>query len=250
MAFQTIFTQKAVDYLSLSLKNPEGDVVLSEYNRESVAYDPTWMSTSRLEVPDDIIELAGDYENDIDNSIKIFRRFKLNRFEASDPRLWTFLCHVQFRSYALSRWNCTSISQISEHWFVETTRGLGRNSVARLWWGAKLTYAPWLVDPVYFKGLEFDDDFQFTRVLFQTQDIFQALIERGMGRSYRIIISVLDYLRCNIEFAADRFRVRNLIKALNQCYGATKITHLNRKQLSDLVCRLAGQIGPADVGRG
>ncbi len=129
-----------------------------------------------------------------------------------------------------------AINQIFDHWFVSgNDRDLRRHAIARLWWAAQLTYAPWERDPEFFADLKRDDPYYFTRTLLATQDIYQQVLERAMGRSNRILISILDYLARNQDFAASRERIRRLTKELNLLYGTKKIIGLDRDGLRRLI---------------
>ncbi len=188
---------------------------------------------------------------DLRNAIALHSYYSnLDETQASDPRLWAYLSHVEFRKYTLARWGLDSsfqdlkdkdkkinaINQIIDHWFVSgNDRDLRRHAIARLWWAAHLTYAPWERDPEFFAGLKREDPYYFTRILLATQDIYQQVLERAMGRSNRILISILDYLACNPDFTASRERVRGLIKELNLLYGTKKIIGLDRDSLRRLI---------------
>lgn len=194
---------------------------------------------------------------DLENSIALYEYYKgIDEVQASDPRFWAYLSHVQFRDYAIARWGygesfkslnagekTKAINYFLEHWFVTNNdRDLRRHALARLWWAAHLTYAPWEQDPEFFGDMKEKDHYRFTRVLFLTQDIYQQVLERGMGRSDRILITVLEYLGNNEEFAESREKVRSLMKELNLLYGTKKIIALNRNSLRSLVERVAKEI--------
>lgn len=117
-----------------------------------------------------------------------------------------------------------------------------RHAIARLWWAAHLTYAPWESDPEFFGDLKNEDPYYYTRVLFSTQDIYQQVLERAMGRSNHILISVLDYLGKNKEFAKSREDIRTLMKELNLAYGTKKIITLDRDALRLLIEKTAADV--------
>ncbi len=192
---------------------------------------------------------------DLENSIVLHEFYKnIDETQASDPRLWTYLSHVEFRKYSLIRWGLPgeykdlktddekqrAINQLLEHWFISgNDRDLRRHAIARLWWAAHLTYAPWERDPEFFESVKNKDPYYFTRILFLTQDIYQQVLERGMGRSDRILISVLDYLGRNKKFAESREKIRSLMKELNLVYGTKKIIALDNIALKKLIDRIA-----------
>lgn len=194
---------------------------------------------------------------DIDNAIALHGYYgNMDETQASDPRLWAYLSHVEFRKYTLARWGMAGsykelkdedkpriINQIFDHWFVSgNDRDLRRHSLARLWWAAHLTYAPWERDPGFFGDLKKEDPYYFTRILLFTQDIYQQVLERAMGRSNRILISVLEYLDKDRKFAQSRSKIRNLIKELNLIYGTKKIIALDRESLKSLIQQITSEI--------
>lgn len=88
-----------------------------------------------------------DYE--VENSHRVFNAFpNLSRYEATDPRLWTFYCHSYALDYTRARYerklqneDSLGISkEIYKHFFANNNnRDLIRNnSLARLWWNYKI----------------------------------------------------------------------------------------------------------------
>lgn len=195
---------------------------------------------------------------DLDNAIALHGYYgDLDETQASDPRLWVYLSHVEFRKYTLARWGLDgsysdlkddaskkrAINQLIEHWFISgNDRDLRRHAIARLWWAAHLTYAPWEKDPEFFGDLKNKDPYYYTRVLLSTQDIYQQVLERAMGRSNRILISVLDFLGENKKFAQSREKVRSLMKELNLVYGTKKIITLHHEELPALIKKIASEL--------
>lgn len=254
--FQKIFKRAFLGQLRAELKS---GVSLQSYFEPDFKVDEKNLLQSTIEIAGNL-PLLKMPENDIvaadlENCITLYDYYKgIDETQASDPRLWAYLSHVEFRKYSLARWglpekykNATdeiqkkkAINQIIEHWFIDSNdRDLRRHAVARLWWAAHLTYAPWERDPDFFSGLKNDDPYYYTRVMLSTQDIFQQVLERSMCRSKRILISVLDYLDKNREIASSRENVRDLMKELNLIYGTKKIITLDKDTLSGLINQVA-----------
>ena len=63
-----------------------------------------------------------------------------------------------------------------------------------------------------------------------------------MGRSDRILITVLEFLGENKKFSKSREKIRNLMKELNLVYGTKKIIMLDRESLKSLVKKIAVDI--------
>lgn len=255
---QPIFRNAAVERLRNQLRTGTS---LEEYFRESFSPQDEELQPSTILPQGKIPVLEAPEDNpvgaDVTNAIALHDYYRgLDETQASDPRLWTYLSHVQFREYALARWGyggtykdlneeekVKAINYFLEHWFVGSNdRDLRRHAIARLWWAARLTYAPWEQDKEYFGDLEKDDPYFYTQVLFSTQDIYQQVLERAMGRSDKILISVLDFLATHPEFAGSREKIRGLMKELNLAYGTKKIIVLDRKTMKELIEKTAKEI--------
>jgi hypothetical protein len=254
---QRIFKFSAIERMRNDLRSGDS---LEGYFRESypVKEDDLRPSTilpqgkmPELQAPEDD-PVAGD----LPNAIALHEYYKgIDETQASDPRLWAYLSHVQFREYTLARWGYGGVykdlkdeaeknkakTYFFEHWFVSgNDRDLRRHAIARLWWAAHLTYAPWESDPEFFGDLKNEDSYYYTRVLFSTQDIYQQVLERAMGRSNRILISVLDYLGKHPEWSREK--VRSLMKELNLAYGTKKLITLDRPALKSLIEKIASEV--------
>lgn len=250
--FQKIFRRAGVAHLRSELRDGKA---LKGYFEESFRVKSKEVMLSTIELRGKTPKLRAPKRDpvsaDLENAIALHSYYSnLDETQASDPRLWAYLSHVEFRKYTLRRWGLggsfkdlkgesekiRAINQIFDHWFVSgNDRDLRRHAIARLWWAAQLTYAPWERDPEFFADLKRDDPYYFTRTLLATQDIYQQVLERAMGRSNRILISILDYLARNQDFAASRERIRRLTKELNLLYGTKKIIGLDRDGLRRLI---------------
>lgn len=163
---------------------------------------------SSLEVPDQMPELAvptAKFEkaaSDVDNAIKVHQYLgSIKEIQARDPRLWAYVTHALFPTYCRERWplpkdDKKAIDSVLTHWFVDA-RGLAalrRNAIARLWWAAHLTHAPWKSDEEL-TFLAQDDEYAYTRALLANQDIFQGALERSFGSNQRMLIALLEVVR-------------------------------------------------------
>lgn len=256
---QKIFRRDAVERLRNELRTGNS---LESYFKESFAVKENDLLPSTIAVSGKVPALKmpkGDIaEGDLDNAIKLHEYYlNLDETQASDPRLWTYLSHVEFRKYTIERWGLEgtysdlddndkkqkAINYLLEHWFISgNDRDLRRHAVARLWWAAHLTYAPWERDPEFFGALKCEDAYFYTRTLLSTQDIYQQVLERAMGRSDRVLISVLNFLANNPKVASSRDSIRTLMKELNLAYGTKKIITLDFESLNKLIAKTALEI--------
>ncbi len=253
--FQKIFRRAAVGRLRSELRDGKA---LKGYFDESFRVKSKEVMLSTIELRGKAPKLKTAIAADFENAIKLHRYYAaLDETQASDPRLWAYLSHIEFRKYALARWGLTgtlkdlkdeakkvkALNRLFDHWFViSNDRDLRRHAIARLWWAAHLTYAPWERDPEFFADLKREDPYYFTRILLATQDIYSTILERAMGRSNRILISMLDYLARNPDFAASREQIRGLTKELNLLYGTKKIIGLDRGSLRRLIESVADEV--------
>lgn len=102
------------------------------------------------------------------------------------------------------------------HWFVKGG-GLGalrRNAIARLWWAAHLTYAPWTRDD-RFASAKQDDPWYYTRILLANQDIYLGLIERSFGSDRGIMLGALKVIGSDAKRRATSPFAKALTKEIN-----------------------------------
>lgn len=246
---QPIFTRSCTEQLRELLANGER---LSDYFSENFEVPADGVLQSTLKVDENVPELNSDVNADVDNAIKVYEYLRnLDKTQASDRRLWVYLSHVTFRKYTLGRWGIKAtpeevnvnadakrkaISYIAEHWFLSgSSRSLRRHSIARLWWAAYLTVAPWEKDPEYFAGLDQSDRYVYTKVLFSTQDIYQQTLERNLGRFPKLLIAILEYLRQNPDVAQSREAIRSIMKELNLVLGYRKLSALSLDELYKVI---------------
>jgi len=247
--FQPIFTRS---YTELLRSNLAGGESLSDYFRSEFEVPSDAVLQSTIKLDGDKPELNPDINADVENAIKIFEYFhNIDKTQASDKRLWIYLSHVTFREYTIGRWGIKTpeaelatsldakrraINYIAEHWFLSgSSRSLRRHSIARLWWAAYLTAAPWEQDPEYFASLDTSDKFIYTRILFATQDIYQQTLERNLGRSNKMLIATLEYLRQNPGTSQNREAIRNIMKELNLMLGYRKLAVLSFDELLQVI---------------
>ena len=261
MANQNIFRGMYVEELRDKVRASES---LCEYYKKEAEYPASASIESTIKVDAEQLKLrykeAGESaSNDLENAIALYEAFpELNETQASDARLWTYLTHVSLREYVLARWpmagSCeqamqdeqqknSAINYILSHWFATggNDRSLRRNAVARLWWAVRLTRAPWERDPNFFGDLKSKDadPYRFTRVLFSTQDIYQQVLERGLGRDNKILITVLEFIEQHEGIKRDE--IRDFMKELNLAMSVRGFSMLDRKPMREAIFEIGQQ---------
>lgn len=251
---QKIFKSDYVGQLREELKS---GLTLKNYFLEEFSPPENMLIGTLLKIDSDSLELTvpligNPADADFKNSIKIYESYRsLNETQASDSRLWTYLTHCTFRKYVMQRWKIENTydeikednalvkkttEKIIAHWFAGgNDRSLRRSAISRLWWAAHLTVSPWEKEPEYFSvsGADKKDPYKYTRILFSTQDIFQQVLERGIGRDSHILLSMLDYIGKHPDL--DRENIRNIVKELNLASSFKNISILNIGEISDLI---------------
>lgn len=233
-----------------------------DYFKKDVLYPPDSDIESTIKVDPEKLKLRykGQGEsasNDLENAIAIYEAYPdLNETQASDLRLWVYLTHVTLRDYVLARWplagsceqiikdasgKAAAVNYIISHWFASgNDRMLRRNAIARLWWAVHLTRVPWSRDPEFFGDLKSEDPYRFTRTLLLTQDIYQQVLERGLGRDNRILITILEFIDGHKDITRDQ--IRDLMKELNLMLSVRSLSVLSRQELRKTIFDLGAGI--------
>lgn len=217
-----------------------------------------------------ITELVGERPNliptveaDVDNACLLHTYLQnLTPAQASDKRLWAYLAHSSFRGYVQQRWKfpypleeCDTKDKerkvtdiILQKWFVEgnDSRSLKRHALARLWWAAHLTVAPW-ENNEQLASLKSDDRYKYARILLKRETLYTEVTERVLGSSDIILIPLLDFLDRNPDFI-PRALLRPLVKEINLASGIKRLPLLSYSDMSALIEGIAKDVQPETQG--
>lgn len=115
------------------------------YLREDPSY---WIEVNTEYDPHQFSNMDGSegVDSEVASSLVVFRTLdNIDAYMARDPRLWTYITHVDLLEYTLARWPISNLNderairQIANHFFGRGRRGIERdNSASRLWWMAKI----------------------------------------------------------------------------------------------------------------
>lgn len=123
---------------------------------------------------------------------------KLSPLQASDPLLWSALCHITFKQYILSRWKRDNGTvQLGQRFFATESRTslLYYNAISRLWWSGYLTYDedkastnPWYLTETLFSAQQiqkdlFDQPFSMNRIIVKGLLMALKRIQEDNGNS-------------------------------------------------------------------
>jgi hypothetical protein len=207
----------------------------SIYNQEMFDIpDAQWVQdTVRLEMTiSDIDQFTANPSGDMENSIKLFNSLKhLDLVQANDKRLWVTLTHTLFYNYTRQRWGIgenSSDDVIKDRFHFEgaALRQRNQNSVARLWWAARLTW----------DGTR-SDSFELTKLLWEKQDFYQNLIDRRFSTYRGTLIGFLNFYSKNkhLDLKKD---MRKLFKGLNALGGVRILSLMTDQQVENELIKL------------
>lgn len=159
---------------------------------------------------------------------------QLTPVQASDERLWTFLCHTEpFYGYVRARWlkeGGELKEQVVGRRFFFQNKGIGgitRNALARLWWYGYLTHEDGAEDP-----------YAYTKMLLEFQDTPVGLLERSLGKNPTVVKQISRYIHENAKGWNDRSHtIQGLIKNINSAGGAVVLDALNEAYMHQLCGR-------------
>lgn len=183
-----------------------------------------------------------DTGRDVYNAPRVYEYLgALDRANASDRRLWTYLAFANYREYMEKRWPLEDIrswkGRVQDRWLMlNSSRGsLVRHGVARLWWVAALTYD---AKKDYRLSKETDNSFAYTEEVFRNEDRLNALFDREAGALPELVKAVLEHASQGGSYATDG-HIRELMKELTLVYGYRDLSFLDRDAVRALVAASA-----------
>lgn len=192
---------------------------------------------------------SGDSGRDVENAPLVYEFLgALDRSNASDRRLWTYLAFSTYRDYMDKRWPLSEVrnwkSRVTDRWLMpNATRGkLVRHGIARLWWVASLTYDPKCEHLLS----QTSDSFAYTREVFRNEDRINSLFDREIGANPSIVRSVLEYAAQGGINGTDK-HLAALMKELTLVYGYRDIGVLDALTTRTLIAESAPPPKPENV---
>ena len=189
------------------------------------------------------------WEDDLDNAIKLYEAMPLNRVQASEQRLWAYLCHGPYYEFVRNRYSpnikfvnyevknfydqsseikSTIKNYIKNRFFTSGIRNFRRNGVAGLWWACDLTYAPWKK----YRNIknEGKDDYHYTKIILERPDLYMQSFERIYGRETPLVFHLLDFINDN---NLGRNEYTSLIMKLNTNLAFSIFSIQTQKEIID-----------------
>lgn len=135
-------------------------------------------------------------KDDYRNAIAIYEAVgPIDRANAADPRLWTYLALNTCKDFMSNRWPLEVDgwrNRLRDRWLMPETptrSNLTRHGIARLWWLAELTYDG---DLEHKLSRRQSDQYAYTKWMFENQDRIVAITERIFGANNAVRWSLMD----------------------------------------------------------
>ena len=164
---------------------------LQNYFKENEITEP--YRESSIIVKDIELDYSGNdieskNKDDLNNVIKIYDAYKdkITPAVASDPLLWTALCHLEYKDYILKRWKKDNGDvRLEQRFFAGSSRDslTYYNAISRLWWSGYLTYDEGATDP-----------WALTKTLLSAQQIQKDLFDQPFSMNRDIVKGLLKAL--------------------------------------------------------
>ncbi|WP_286694899.1 DUF6339 family protein [Spongiibacter sp. UBA1325] len=190
-----------------------------------------------LGVPD-TLNVEGSRAKDIDNAPRVHDYLgEIDRANASDARLWTYLAFGTYRDYMEKRWPLVDAGnwkgRVKDRWLLPNgfvTRGrLVRHGIARLWWVSHLTFTLGAED-----GIAKDDPYAYTKEVFRREDRLNAIFDREVGAFPTVMKAVLDHAASLGARASDKY-LQRVMQYLTLISGYRDVGMLDIAGLRELV---------------
>ncbi len=192
-----------------------------------------------LGLPDLLDPSAKQGSIDAENAISVFEYLgEMDRANAADPRLWTYLAFVTYRSYMEERWPLLHMAKwqnrVQSRWLMTNpARGrLIRHGIARLWWVTHLTF-----DSKGQHVLSADDSYAYTREAFRNEDRILAVFDREVGAVGPVARTMLERAAAGGDAARDK-DFRDLMRSLTLVAGYQDVGLIPVDELPKLVAQL------------
>lgn len=178
-------------------------------NREKYYSDAQWLDDyfkahgideyykeSTIVVGNVTLEYNGDddaskNQDDLNNIRMLYNAYKdkITPLQASDPMLWSALCHITYRDYVLKRWiRDDGTVRLEQRFFATDGRSslCYYNAISRLWWSGYLTYD---------EEMERHNPYHLTETLLSAQQIQKDLLDQSMSMNKTVVKGILMALR-------------------------------------------------------
>lgn len=179
---------------------------------------------------------------DLENSKILYENLKmLSDSAAVDERLWAGLTHSIFYNFVQERWKNDSENMKHEniiksrYFYSETSKGVFRNTLSKLWWIARLTYDDTRKDPYELTNVLGNGDMA-TRV----NDMFTSNFSRNPKSGHAFLRAVKEFEDNGVKIGGYTFR--KAVQYMNAFGGITLIDYLNEEEIKAVVYKKIDKI--------
>lgn len=200
LTVRSVFSSEALDLVELRLHDSDHPATFLDHVDQIAEQDRYLVDLPQQIEFDAQLRIGANHKETValdgENASSLFEAVgNIDRANASDPRLWTYLSTITLRDYMSTRWPISNPdsfkSRVEDHWLMTTSspRKMIRNGAARLWWIAALTHDPFLERRL---SSENGDPFAYTKWVFANENRRQSIFERRIGRSPKLRWAVIE----------------------------------------------------------
>ena len=240
MARLTYFTEAKIDQLRVEIED-RLEWYYSPKKQRLGTMEGHEFRVSKIEVSIPTLDMADDqpHRTDLVNSLRVYEAMRsLTRHQASDERLWAYLCHFHLAEYVTYRWlerrpesDKKAITKVYNHFFARGSRRIIRdNGVSRLWW---LGFMANRVDS--------GEPEKFLEIVLHRQDVRSSVLERPfLARNLRALAMIYQVMREHWEIDKKRVLFRRVLfrrwmRALNRRGGVILFDALSERRMLSIL---------------
>ena len=137
------------------------------------------------------------------NALRVYDHLRtLSPHQASEERLWAYLCHVECADYVRARWLVrrpskreAAVREVRNHFFARGARALIRdNGISRLWWLGKIA-----------EDVDHENPEEFLEIVLYRQDVRSSLLERPfVSRNVEVLRMIYAVMKEHWKDEGDR----------------------------------------------
>lgn len=144
----------------------------------------------------------------------------IDRANASDGRLWTYLAFATYRTYMEGRWPLDVANwkgRVQDRWILgnPTRRLMVRHGIARLWWVADLMFDPACQFPL---SAASGDPYAYVKAVLSNEDRVIGLFDREVSAVPTVTRALIEHAESSARSARDA-HVRDVMKDLTLEFG-------------------------------
>lgn len=248
LTVRSVFTSEALDLIEIRLHDSDHPATFLDHV-DQIAEQTKYLVDLPQHIEFDAPLRIGTTHKetvalDGENASSLFEAVgDIDRANASDPRLWTYLSVVALRDYMVVRWPISDPesfrSRVEDHWLMTTSspRKMMRNGAARLWWTAALTHDPFLEKRL---SSENGDPFAYTKWVLANENRRQSIFERRIGRSPKLRWAVIEAME-EIQSEGNRESSKSSKSMMKKVFlhsGYQRLEALPQEELNTVIKNL------------